>query len=92
MPVLFFMCKLPPTSRAEPHRHTVEFFLILWLMRPSEDPKDILVCFGDSFAYLAHGQSPLSMLIGVPTVPTLPELSVGRKNSPGIGNINRNIR
>ena len=54
MPVLFFMFKLPPTSRAEPHRHTVEFFLILWLMCPSEDPEDILVCFGDSFAYLAR--------------------------------------
>ena len=53
MPVLFFMHKLPPTSRAEAHRHTVIFFLVLELMCPCERPKDVLVCFGDAITDLA---------------------------------------
>ena len=54
MPVLFFMCKLQPTSRAEPHRHTVIFFLELELMSPRKDPKDVLVRIGDALTDLAR--------------------------------------
>lgn len=40
----------------------------------------------------SHRHHSFSMLIGVPTVPTLPLLSVALKNSPGIGYIYRNMR
>lgn len=55
------------------------------LLRPPAAPRSCGACH-------CHSYNQSSMLIGVPTVPTLSPLPVARKNSPGMGNIHRNIR
>ena len=48
----------------------------------------LLSCVEGIEKALTHkGKRCYSRFIGVPTVPTLPELSVGVKDSPGIGYI-----